>query len=115
MTENKRDWVALHVAFMKISRANADCSKSSEGYFRLNFNPVNYWNGPDEPLKPFIMIEFGGYQIGDWNRHQEYGPFLTEEEAWGEATKRVCEAYDIVNKDLLEDGKQIIMYPSILL
>jgi len=116
MTDKKIiNWIDLHAAFMNICRADADCSKSSDGYMRLDFLPTNYWNDEGDKVKPFIMIEFGGYQIGDWNRHQQFGPFLTEIEAWEEGVKRVREAYDIVNKNMLEDGKRILMYPSILL
>lgn len=62
------------------------CSKSSSFCVNLNFNP---WDDK-------ITVEFGGYDVGNWSRHEyrtcKKSEFLDKFKEW------VNEAEDIVSK-----------------
>lgn len=50
--------------------------------------------------EPVISIELGGYDLGDWKRHQDIGEFTSIEKALDELEKWVVKAEDYATDEL---------------
>lgn len=79
-----KEFYTLLDRFQNLKRVG--CNKSSSFCVNLSFNP---WN--DE-----VTVEFGGYDVGNWSRHEyrtcSKSEFLSKFEEW------VKEAEDIISK-----------------
>ena len=76
-----------HQRFLKL-REKVGASKMSSFSMQVYYSPEEY-----------ITIELGGYDIGDWSRHEHIGPFEDEEEALLALTQKIDEAYFIVEDE----------------
>ena len=59
-------------------------SKMNSGYLEILFTPYHQ----DDK----VLIRVGGYDISDWNRHQEFGPFDTLDEGLNYVKEKLKEA-----------------------
>ena len=86
----------LHRRLAKIIEADGGPSKTSSGNISICFEcPFSYRS--EDP--PKIWISINGYDIGDWSRHEEWGPFLDFTEALGHMLQKVEEAEEIFKRE----------------
>ena len=88
------EWSTLYERFRKLSDATGR-EKSSSYVMNLVFSP-------DEG----ILVELGCYDISDWPRGLQLGPFKTEKEAFEATSAKVAEAEVLVKKQIEEDKEE---------
>lgn len=82
---------SLHKEFVKL-RDKTGASKMSSYSMTVYFSP-----------NETISIELGGYDIADWNRHENIGTFKSEEDAIHVLYYKILEAQKIVSEGNYDD------------
>jgi hypothetical protein len=82
---------SLHKQFLKL-RDKTGASKISSYSMTVYFNP-----------NETISIELGGYDIADWNRHENIGTFESEKDAIDALYYKILEAQKIVAEGNYDD------------
>lgn len=75
----------LHKEFLKL--------RDKTGATKMSSYSMTVYFSPDET----ISIELGGYDIADWNRHENIGTFNSEEEAINALYHKINEAIKIIS------------------
>ena len=103
-------WSELAALTRFITRSNPDgVNKSSSGTLQIVFGNDNMFTDGSE----HITVEVNGYDISNWNRHQYFGPFKTEEEAKQHLFDKLTEAFNEVREEREEADLEEIDFPDI--
>lgn len=98
-------WSELYKAFLILNRF-LGFSKMSSGYMHVKFDkPSVVFSQGGEP-KFEIVVEFGGYDIADWNRHQVFparGVFDSELAAFNYCREKIKQAWTDCKMDWAEE------------
>lgn len=81
---SQHTFASLHKEFVKL-RNKTGASKMSSYSMTVYFSP-----------EETISIELGGYDIADWNRHENIGTFKSEEDAINALYYKILEAQKTV-------------------
>ena len=81
------DWGKLHKRFLAL----ADIT----GIYKSSSYTMTVMFGQEGG----VIVELGGYDIGDWPRHTYVGGFRTEQEAYDATEKKIEEAERIVKQE----------------
>lgn len=99
-------WSELYKAFLVLNRF-LGFSKMSSGYMHVKFDKPSLVFSSDGGEPKFeIVVEFGGYDIADWNRHQVFparGVFDSELAAFNYCREKIKQAWTDCKMDWADE------------